>query len=152
MRKLTQKQERFCAEYVRTGNASEAYRLVYASAEAKPETVARTAKTIIDKPKIAARIEELRAPATEAAQMSLLGHLERLRELGEAAEKAGKFEAAITAETNRGKAAGYYREKVELTGADGGPLQISDTDRAARLAGLLALAKSRMKAHETSRG
>lgn len=38
-----------------------------------------------------------------------------------------------------------YREntRMELTGADGGPVQISDTERAARIASLLALAKQR---------
>ena len=35
------------------------------------------------------------------------------------------------------------RQSVELTGAEGGPIQISDTDRAARVAGLLALAEAR---------
>jgi hypothetical protein len=35
------------------------------------------------------------------------------------------------------------RQAVELTGADGGPVQISDADRAARVAGLLALAAAR---------
>lgn len=38
-----------------------------------------------------------------------------------------------------------YRERTstELTGADGGPVQISETERAARLASLLALAEKR---------
>lgn len=38
-----------------------------------------------------------------------------------------------------------YRERVstELTGANGGPVQLSETERASRLAGLLAVAKAR---------
>lgn len=38
-----------------------------------------------------------------------------------------------------------YGDKIttELTGADGGPVEISDTDRAARVAALMALAQSR---------
>jgi hypothetical protein len=41
-----------------------------------------------------------------------------------------------------------YREntRMELTGANGGPVQLSDADRAARLAGLLALAQQRKDA------
>jgi hypothetical protein len=35
------------------------------------------------------------------------------------------------------------RTAMELTGANGGPVQISDADRAARVAGLLALAEQR---------
>jgi len=45
-----------------------------------------------------------------------------------------------------------YRDnsRLEMTGADGGPVEISDADRAARLAGLLALAQQRMsKANAT---
>lgn len=40
-----------------------------------------------------------------------------------------------------------YREnsRMELTGAGGGPVQVNDTERAARLAGLLALAKQRQQ-------
>ena len=38
-----------------------------------------------------------------------------------------------------------YREKtsMELTGANGGPVQISDTERAAKIAAILASAKAR---------
>ena len=38
-----------------------------------------------------------------------------------------------------------YREnsRMELTGADGGPIQLSDTDRAARIAAIVAQAKKR---------
>lgn len=38
-----------------------------------------------------------------------------------------------------------YREntRMELTGANGGPVQISDTERAAKIAAILAAAKAR---------
>lgn len=35
------------------------------------------------------------------------------------------------------------RQAMELTGADGGPVQITDTERAAKIAAILAAAKSR---------
>ena len=43
-----------------------------------------------------------------------------------------------------------YREKasMELTGASGGPVQISDTERAAKIAAILASAKARKDGHE----
>lgn len=41
------------------------------------------------------------------------------------------------------------RNAMELTGANGGPVQLSDADRAARLAGLLALAQQR-RDHDAS--
>ena len=58
---LTPKQELFAQKYVETGNASEAYRLSYAAGNMKPETVNRTAKELLDNPKIAARLAELAA-------------------------------------------------------------------------------------------
>jgi len=58
MEKLTHKQEIFCVEYIKTGNASEAYRNVYSCVNSKPETVHRSAKELLDNPKIATRIQE----------------------------------------------------------------------------------------------
>ncbi|MFV0679999.1 terminase [Ottowia sp.] len=36
-----------------------------------------------------------------------------------------------------------YRERAEISGPGGGPIEVSDTERAARLAGLMALAQQR---------
>ena len=59
--KLTIKQERFARKYVATGNASEAYRLVYNSENMKPATINRKAKELLDNGKIAALIEKVKA-------------------------------------------------------------------------------------------
>lgn len=75
---LTPKQERFCLAYLKTGNASEAYRLAYDATNSKPETVHRTAKELIDTPKIAARIKELNQEAVSDAVMTRREALERL--------------------------------------------------------------------------
>lgn len=121
---LTQKQENFCLAYIETGNASEAYRRAYNAEKMKPETVNRNAKTLMDGSKIAARIAELRAPAVEKAQITLEQHLADLKRLRDLAEAAEKFGPAINAEVARGKASGLYVEKTELTGKDGGPVQV----------------------------
>lgn len=113
-RPLTPKQEKFCVIYLETGNASEAYRAAYSAAGMKPGTVNRKAKELIDNGKITARLDELRRPAIEAAQMTVEGHLKRLKDLSDAAEKAGQFSAAIKAEENRGKVAGFYVERKEV--------------------------------------
>lgn len=110
--KLTIKQEMFCLAYIETGNASEAYRRAYDPKEAKPATINRTAKELMDTPKIAARIEELKAPVIERAQMTLESHLNDLKALRDAAAGEGQYGPAITAEVSRGKAAGLYTEKV----------------------------------------
>lgn len=110
---LTPKQEGFCLDYIATGNASEAYRRNYDCSKMKETTVTRNAKTMVDDSKISARIEELRKPIREKACLTLEEHLSTLERLRNKAEEAEQFTAAITAETNRGKASGLYTEKVE---------------------------------------
>lgn len=113
---LTPKQEAFCIAYLETGNASEAYRRAYeVSADTKPETINRSAKEVIDNPKITARLEELRAPVVEEAKVSLALHLSDLKRLRDSAEASENFNAAISAEVNRGKASGLYVTKMDVT-------------------------------------
>lgn len=61
MANLTPKQERFCQAYIKTGNATEAYRAAYDCGRMKPETVNRAAKQLLDNSKITTRIKELQA-------------------------------------------------------------------------------------------
>ncbi len=123
---LTSKQESFCLAYIETGNASEAYRLTYNAEKMKPETVNRSAKELLDNTKITARIEEIRKPALEVAQVTLVEHLKDLKKLRDLSESEGKFSAAVSAEIARGKVSGLYVQKVELTG------QVGLADRIAR--------------------
>lgn len=111
---LTQKQEAFCAAYIESGNASAAYRQAYLANGMRPATVNRKAKELLDNGKIAARLSELRAPAIAKAQLTLEAHLEDLKTLRDAAVSAGNYSAAVSAEIARGKAAGFYVEKVKL--------------------------------------
>lgn len=113
---MTQKQENFCLAYIETGNASEAYRRVYNAKGMKPETVNRNAKALLDNNKIATRLEELRKPVTESAQITLAQHLSTLEELRELAKEEGKYGPAIQAEIARGKAAGLYVERSHIDG------------------------------------
>jgi len=116
---LTQRQESFCYAYIETGNASEAYRRCYTTNKMKPESINRLAKVLMDNVKIASRLEELRAPIREAAGITLLDHLNTLQALRDKAEEKENYSAAITAETQRGKASGLYVERKEITGKDG---------------------------------
>ena len=124
MKRLTQKQESFCLAYIETGNASEAYRQVYDTGKMKPETINRNAKALMDDSKITARLDELRAPAREAAQLTLEKHLATLADLRDKATENGMYGAAVTAEVARGRAAGLYIERREFTGRDGGPIEV----------------------------
>ena len=117
--KLLAKQEAFCLAYIETGNASEAYRMSYNASNMKPETVNRKAAEMMDNGKITARLEQLRAPVRERAQITLESHLERLNHLSLMAEQAEQYSAAIKAEESRGKVAGLYVEKIDHTSSDG---------------------------------
>lgn len=114
---LTPKQEKFCLGYIETGNASEAYRRAYSAGKMKEATIWRRAKELLDNGKVAARIAELQAPVAAKAQVTLESHLSDLKRLRDMAEADQKWQAAIAAEVNRGKAAGLYTEKHEVAGA-----------------------------------
>ena len=110
---MTQKQERFCAEYVKCGNAAEAYRSAYKCEKMKPESVWSLASRLMSNVKVMSRVQELRDAAAKEAQVTLEGHLEDLRRLRDIAVEEGQLSAAITAEISRGKAVGLYTDKVQ---------------------------------------
>ena len=114
--RLTQKQENFCLSYLETGNASEAYRRAYNTVGASEKTIWEKASRLLKEGKVRARLEELRTPATESAQITLSQHLSKLEELRELAKEEGKYGPAIQAEIARGKAAGLYVERSQIDG------------------------------------
>lgn len=126
MSELTPKQEAFAQAVASGKSQSDAYRSAYKVRETtKAESVNQKASRLMAEVKVRARVEALRQPVVEAAQITLASHLERLRALSAAAEEGGQYSAAITAEVARGKASGLYVEKTELTGAAGAPLKIN---------------------------
>lgn len=88
----------------------------------KRQTAKVKASEMAARPDVKARIAYLQARAADASIFTLAAHLTRMNALSRAAEAAGDFHAAVKAEESRGKAAGFYSEKVELTGKGGGPL------------------------------
>ena len=56
---LTPKQEKFCQEYIKTGNASESYRVAYDCQKMKSETINRNAFDLLQNNKISTRIKNL---------------------------------------------------------------------------------------------
>lgn len=71
MKPLSIKQEKFCLEYVKDGNASRSYRDVYNTSRMKSESVTEKACIMIKKGNIKARIDELRQEVTNEAIMSI---------------------------------------------------------------------------------
>lgn len=117
--KLTPHREAFAVAFVELGKPGEAYKVAYKCENLKPATISNNAYMLLQRSDVIARIDELREPVRARAQLTLESHLQRLKDLSEAAERKGQFAAAIAAETNRGKAAGLYVEKVDHSNTDG---------------------------------
>jgi len=68
MKPLTNKQEKFAAEFVQSGDASAAYRSAYDCSRMKAETVHRNAHALAKNTKVATRVTLLRAQREEIAR------------------------------------------------------------------------------------
>lgn len=109
---LTPKQEKFCLEYIETGNASEAYRRSYDAENMKPESVNRKAKELMDNVKITARLERARQAVAEKAEISRAWVLERLVAN---ADRAMQYEGNRDGDTYQGSVA---NKALELVGKE----------------------------------
>ena len=67
----TQKKENFCLAYIRLGDASAAYREAYNLRKMKPQNVWSRASDLLNSPEVTARLNELRAPALEKANVTV---------------------------------------------------------------------------------
>jgi phage terminase small subunit len=117
---LTPKQEGFCQKYLETGNASEAYRLNYKHDTMKPETINREAKSLLDTPKISARIEELKKRHAKRHDLTvddLIAELEEARALARDIEQPA---AMVSATTGKSKLLGL--DKTVIAGDPENPV------------------------------
>ena len=113
-RQITQRQEAFAQGIVAgTLNQSDVYRAAGYSQDCTEKTINEAASRLMLNSKVVARVAEIRAPAVEAAQISLKGHLDRLQRLSELAEEAKQYSSATAAEISRGRASGLYVERHE---------------------------------------
>jgi phage terminase small subunit len=77
--KLTPKQEKFCLLYIELGNATEAYRRAYASANMAAATIQREATRLLANPLVTTRLLQLRSQAAEKAVLDKAWVLDKLR-------------------------------------------------------------------------
>lgn len=114
---LTVKQEKFCQAYIETGNASEAYRQAYDASKMKPETVNRTAKELLDNPKITARVNALKNKHEKRHDItvdSLVKELEEVRMMALTMENP-QLAPAINAIMGKAKLLGMDKQVIDLT-------------------------------------
>lgn len=110
---MTPQMEHFARLVAEGKNQSDAYRGAYKAARMKPASINEEASRMMANPAIASRVAFLRNEFAPISRLTLEMHIEELERLKELALQAGKFEAAINAEVNRGKASGLYVTKTE---------------------------------------
>lgn len=110
---MTPQMEHFARLVAEGKNQSDAYRGAYKAEKMKPTSINEEASRMMANPAIAARVAFLRNEFAPISRLTLEMHIEELERLKELALQAGKFEAAINAEVNRGKASGLYVTKTE---------------------------------------
>ena len=122
--KLTPKQEKFAQEVAGGKTQSDAYRSAYDASKSTPKSVNEAASVLMSNVNISSRVEELRIPIVANVGITLESHLRDLMSLRNQAAEAGQFSASVSAEVARGKAAGIIVDKTELTGKNGGAMEI----------------------------
>uniref|UniRef100_A0A6M3KT82 Putative terminase n=2 Tax=viral metagenome TaxID=1070528 RepID=A0A6M3KT82_9ZZZZ len=126
---LTAKQEAFAVRVVAGDSLADAYRATYSASRATDKTVWESGSKLAAKPKVSARIKELRGSVADSAKYSLEEHLDQLRKLSLAAAKNEQFSVSVTAEQHRGAALGFYalKKQLEISGPRGGPIETQAT-------------------------
>lgn len=124
---LTPKQEAFALAYFETGSAAEAYRRAYnVGTDARDSWIYVEACQLLDHPKIAPRIEELRKQAEKLSIFTRQKALEEFEEARALALKTGSAAAMVSATAGKVKLFGLdapARIRAEVTGKDGGPIE-----------------------------
>ena len=105
---MTPQQEAFCVELVKSGNASEAYRLAYPKQKMNPNALSVQANRLQTNPKIVLRMAQLRSEARANSGITLVEHLKALGALRNLASTAKQYGPAVSAEVARGKVSGLY--------------------------------------------
>lgn len=127
MSKWTQNKEIFAQKYVELGNGSDAYRAAYSCENSKPETIHSEASRLKADPKVAARILELQEELRAELNVTVESIVEELEDARIHALKDDKgAAAAVSASMGKAKVCGLLVDKTELTGKDGGAIEVDD--------------------------
>lgn len=91
------------------GNLGAAYRAAFGAESTNPVAKARE---MLLRPEVAKRILELTMAVEESALISLGSHLTQLAEIRDLGIKTNQLKVALSAEVQRGEAAGYYSNVI----------------------------------------
>lgn len=115
MSKLTPKQEAFCLAYLETGNASEAYRRAYDAGGMGSNAIGVEAFKLLENPKIANRLSELRAPIIAKAQLTVEDLIVELEEARRLAMDTEAPAPAVSATMGKAKLLGFDKQIIDAT-------------------------------------
>ena len=143
---LTAKQAAFCREYVIDLNGAQAaIRAGYS-----PKFANRIASENLTKIDVSTEIARLQKGIVTRSELSVDWVVRKIREEAEDRSDEASQSGRLKALELLGKHLGMFRDKLEVTGKDGGALAVSLTpdQRADALAGMFALAAARLKPAE----
>lgn len=114
---LTVKQEKFCQAYVETGNASEAYRMAYATDKMKTTSINSKAYELLNNGEVTVRVAQLQQEHRTKHDITVS---DLLKELEEARQKALSAEtpqasAAVAATMGKARLTGLDKVVIDLT-------------------------------------
>jgi phage terminase small subunit len=119
---LTQKQENFCLAYIKTGNASEAYRQAYNAEKMKPETIHVKACELLQDGNVSVRVKELKDKAESKAIITLEQRKELLSRFAWEEDATNAMKAMDL--LNKMESVYIQKQQTELSGAVGVTFQI----------------------------
>lgn len=120
---LTPKQEKF-AQLVASGKTqADAYRGAYDASGCSDAVIYNNASVLMKDNEISVRVSELRMPIEEQVGITLKSYIDEMMELKRKAQDSEEYGASIKALELAGKCLGYYVNKTELTGRDGGKIE-----------------------------
>lgn len=144
--------ERFCQEIAKGTNGRESY--LAAGYDCSIEAADVGASRLLSQDKINARVAELLSKAADKAVISIANVTERLLRLADKGEAQGEpagLHVARQSVMDAAKVHGLLRDRVEMTGADGGPIETADVTARElverRIAGLAARGESKPTEH-----
>lgn len=114
---LTVKQEKFCQAYVETGNASEAYRMAYATDKMKATSINSKAYELLNNGEVTVRVAQLQQEHRTKHDITVSDLLKELEEARQKALSAETPQASATVAATMGKArlTGLDKVVIDLT-------------------------------------
>lgn len=99
-------------------SASDAFRKAYDTSNWSDEAIWVQASRLKAHPKVKLWLDAVRALQLKKGTVTLDSHLSDLEGLAARAELSGNYGAAVNAKVSQGRAAGLYKEKIEMSGVD----------------------------------